>query len=57
AKRVRDAGLPVFTEKVLTSQGTRIRVRAGPFGSHEEAQRASAKLKLAGVESAAIIQP
>ena len=56
AQRVRDAGLPVYTEKVITSQGARIRVRAGPFGSHEEAERASAKLKLSGVESA-IIKP
>ncbi|MFA7505461.1 MAG: SPOR domain-containing protein [Burkholderiaceae bacterium] len=57
AQRVRDAGLPVFTERILTAQGARIRVRAGPFDSGEEAERASAKLKLAGIESAAIIKP
>src|SRR5690606_175623 len=56
AKRVRDAGLPVYTEKIITSQGPRIRVRAGPFGNGEEAERARAKLQLAGIESA-ILKP
>lgn len=55
-RRVRETGLPVYTETISTAQGTRIRVRAGPFGSHGEAERANARLKLAGVESA-IIKP
>jgi len=53
---VRAAGLPAYTEKVLTAQGARIRVRAGAFGNGEEAERARAKLQLAGIESA-IIKP
>lgn len=56
AGRVREAGLPVYTERVITSQGARIRVRAGPFETSEEAERASARLTLAGIESA-IIKP
>ena len=53
---MRAAGLPVYTEKIITSQGPRIRVRAGPFGNGEEAERARAKLQLAGIESA-IVKP
>jgi DedD protein len=37
-----------YTEKVATSQGTVTRVRAGPFGSRAEAEKAHDALKRLG---------
>jgi DedD protein len=47
-------GAQLYTEKVQTSGGERIRVRAGPFGDREAAEQVRAKLKQAGIESALI---
>lgn len=47
----RKAGVPTHTEKVTTSKGERIRVRAGPFATRAEAERAKAKLAQSHVES------
>lgn len=54
AAKVRAAGLAVFTEKVRTAQGDRIRVRVGPFPSREQAEQARGQLKLVGIDSALI---
>ena len=54
ADKVKAAGLSVFTEKVRTNQGDRIRVRVGPFPTREEAEQARGQLKLVGIDSALI---
>lgn len=53
-ERVRKLGVKTYTEKIKTSQGERIRVRIGPFVTREAADRARAKLKAAGIESALV---
>ncbi len=42
-------GLPSYTQAVQTASGTRTRVRLGPFGTREEADKAAAKAKTAGL--------
>ena len=42
-------GLPSYTQVVETSTGTRTRVRLGPFGTREDAEKAAAKAKAAGL--------
>lgn len=42
-------GLKSYTQVVETSAGSRTRVRAGPFATREEAEKALAKAKAAGV--------
>jgi len=39
------AGLKNYTQAVETKEGKRIRVRAGPFASKAEAERAAEKIK------------
>lgn len=43
--KIKELGYPVFTEKVDTANGSRIRVRCGPFPSREAAEKAQARLK------------
>jgi len=43
--RIKGLGLPSFTEKVETPQGSRTRVRSGPFSSRAAAEKAQAQLK------------
>lgn len=54
ADKVRAAGLKVYTEKIGTGQGARIRVRVGPFQTREQAEQARGQLKLVGIDSALI---
>lgn len=49
--KVEKLGLKTYTQVVETSSGSRIRVRAGPFGSREEADKALAKAKAAGLNA------
>ena len=49
--KVEKLGLKTYTQVVETSSGSRIRVRAGPFGSRDEADRALAKAKAAGMNA------
>jgi DedD protein len=44
-KKVKELALPLYTEKVDTAQGSRIRVRVGPFDTREAAEQAQARLK------------
>ncbi len=44
-KKIKELALPFYTEKVDTSQGSRIRVRAGPFDTREAAEKAQGRLK------------
>jgi DedD protein len=43
------AGLTTFTQTVDTADGKRTRVRVGPFASREEAEKAAAQAKAAGL--------
>lgn len=43
--KIKELGYPIFTEKIDTPQGARIRVRCGPFPSREAAEKAQARLK------------
>ncbi len=43
------AGLVTFTQTVDTADGRRTRVRVGPFASREEAEKAAAQAKAAGL--------
>jgi DedD protein len=47
-------GLKAYTEKIATNNGTKTRVRVGPFANREQAEQALAKLKLNGVEAALV---
>jgi DedD protein len=53
AKQVRDkaaaAGYATYAEKVQSKEGEQTRVRAGPFGTRESAERARDKLKALGI--------
>ena len=48
------AGVKTYTQVVETSAGKRTRVRVGPFGSREEAEKAAAALKKAGLGGAVL---
>jgi DedD protein len=50
--KVEKLGLKTYAQAVETADGKRIRVRLGPFASRDEAERASAKLKSAGLPGA-----
>ncbi|HEX6706420.1 MAG TPA: SPOR domain-containing protein [Albitalea sp.] len=47
-QKVEKLGLKTYTQVAETAQGSRIRVRVGPFASREEADRVMAKIKAAG---------
>lgn len=48
--KLKDMGVPSYTEKFDSPQGVRIRVRAGPFKSHEAAEKARLRIKKIGVD-------
>lgn len=50
--KVEKLGLKTYAQAVETADGRRIRVRLGPFASRDEAERAAAKLKVAGLTGA-----
>lgn len=47
--KLKELGVPAFTEKVDTPQGQRTRVRAGPFASRDAAVKAQERVKIIGV--------
>jgi DedD protein len=47
--KIKQLGLPAYTEKVDTPQGPRTRVRAGPFPNREAAEKAQERVKIIGV--------
>lgn len=51
-QKVEKLGMKTYTQVVETSSGKRIRVRVGPFATREEADKASARIKSAGLGSA-----
>lgn len=48
--KLKDLGVPAYTEKVDTPNGSRTRVRAGPFSSQEAAEKAKARIRIIGVD-------
>jgi len=50
--KVEKLGLKTYAQAVDTAEGRRVRVRLGPFASRDEAERAAAKLKGAGLPGA-----
>jgi DedD protein len=52
--KVEKLGLASYTQVVETSSGSRTRVRLGPFGTRDEAEKAAAKLKAAGLPGAVL---
>jgi DedD protein len=55
-QKAEHAGVKTYTQSVTTKTGPVTRVRAGPFASRDEAARAQAKLKQAGL-TGSIIAP
>jgi DedD protein len=48
--RLKKAGLAPYTERVETAEGTRYRVRVGPYATRGEADKARARLKSLGID-------
>lgn len=48
--KLKELGVPTFTEQVKTPNGPRTRVRAGPFPTQEAAERAKARVKIIGID-------
>jgi DedD protein len=49
--RVEKLGLKTYTQVIDTESGKRTRVRVGPFGSRDEADKAAGKIKSAGLQT------
>lgn len=47
--KIKEMGIPVYTEKLDSPQGPRTRVRAGPFPDRDAATRAQSRIKAIGV--------
>jgi DedD protein len=48
--KLKELGIPTYTEKVDTPNGSRTRVRAGPYPSQESAEKARTRVKIVGVD-------
>ena len=48
--KLKEIGVPAYTEKVDTPNGARTRVRAGPFASQEAAEKAKSRIRIIGVD-------
>jgi DedD protein len=55
--KLKELGIPAYTEKVETPSGARTRVRAGPFPSQEAAEKARGRLKIIGVDGPVAKKP
>ncbi|MDO9064592.1 MAG: SPOR domain-containing protein, partial [Sulfuricella sp.] len=45
-----------YTETVKTPSGDKLRVRAGPYATRQEAERVQAKLKAAGIQDGVVAE-
>src|SRR5450830_1707972 len=54
--KLRDAGISSYTQKVSSASGERIRVRVGPSGSREEAEKTLAKVQKLGLGGSVVAQ-
>ena len=52
--KVERLGLKTYTQEVKTQQGTRIRVRMGPYANRAEAEKVLASLRKAGLGGAVL---
>jgi DedD protein len=48
--KLKGVGVPAYTEKFDSPQGSRTRVRAGPFASQDAAEKARSRIKIIGVD-------
>lgn len=55
--KLKELGVPTYTEKVDTPNGSRTRVRAGPFPSQEAAEKARVRVKIVGVDGPVARKP
>lgn len=55
--KLKELGVPTYTEKVDTPNGSRTRVRAGPFPSQEAAEKARVRAKIVGVDGPVAKKP
>lgn len=55
--KLKELGIPTYTEKVDTPGGQRTRVRAGPFPSQEAAEKARVRVKIVGVDGPVAKKP
>lgn len=55
--KLKELGIPTYTEKVDTPGGQRTRVRAGPFPSQEAAEKARVRVKIVGVDGPVARKP
>lgn len=55
--KLKELGLPTYTEKVETPNGQRTRVRAGPFPSQEAAEKARGRIKIIGIDAPVAKKP
>lgn len=55
--KLKQLGIPTYTEKVDTPNGPRTRVRAGPFPSQEAAEKARGRVKIVGVDGPVARKP
>ena len=53
-RKVEKLGLKTYTQALDTPQGPRIRVRVGPYPSRDEAEKAAAKVKSAGMPTSIV---
>lgn len=53
-QKVEKLGLKTYTQVLETPAGSRIRVRVGPYASRDEAEKAAAKVKTAGLPTAIV---
>lgn len=56
-RKLKDLGVPTYTENVDTPNGPRTRVRAGPFPSQEAAEKARTRVKIVGVDGPVAKKP
>ncbi len=52
--KAQKAGLATFVQRVETADGQRTRVRVGPFASREDAEKAAAQAKAAGLSGSVL---
>ena len=51
SERLKKAGLAPYTEKIETPDGTRYRVRVGPYANRDDAERVRSRLKTLGINA------
>ena len=52
--KVERLGIKTYTQEVKTPQGTRIRVRMGPYANRAEAEKVLSSLRKAGLSGAVL---